>query len=77
MSRPEHSEMPRHSSTGTTNIQIGSFEAKGVSGGEMRRLSIAEQVLYESGIVFLDEPTSGLDSFNAMLVVSMLKRLAK
>lgn len=57
--------------------QVGTFENKGISGGEMRRLSIAEEILYEPQILFLDEPTSGLDSFNALLVVSILKRLAK
>jgi ABC-type multidrug transport system ATPase subunit len=43
----------------------------------MRRLSIAEQCLYDSTLLFLDEPTSGLDSFNAVLVVSMLKKMAR
>ena len=57
--------------------QVGTFENKGISGGEMRRLSIAEEILYEPQILFLDEPTSGLDSFNALLVISILKRLAK
>jgi ABC-type multidrug transport system ATPase subunit len=59
------------------DTRIGTFEIKGISGGEMRRLSIAEEILYEPQVLFLDEPTSGLDSFNALLVISILKRLAK
>lgn len=60
-----------------TSNKVGAFENKGLSGGEMRRLSIAEVILYEPKILFLDEPTSGLDSFNALLVIGILKRLAK
>lgn len=61
----------------TFSDKIGTFGNKGISGGEMRRLSIAEQCLYDTPLLFLDEPTSGLDSFNAVLVMSMLKRMAR
>lgn len=59
------------------NTKVGNFNSRGLSGGEKRRLSLAEQVVYEPTIIFLDEATSGLDSFNALLVVSLLKKLAK
>jgi ABC-type multidrug transport system ATPase subunit len=55
---------------------IGDFMNKGLSGGEKRRLSIAMEVMNDPKIIFLDEPTSGLDSFSALLIVSLLKKLA-
>ncbi|XP_025016851.1 protein white isoform X3 [Tetranychus urticae] len=47
-----------------------------LSGGELKRLSIATEVLTDPAILFCDEPTSGLDSFMAQTVVSVLKSLA-
>lgn len=49
---------------------------KGLSGGEMKRLSFASEVLTDPPLMFCDEPTSGLDSFMAHQVVAILKALA-
>lgn len=49
---------------------------KGVSGGEMKRLSFASEVLTNPPVMFCDEPTSGLDSFMAQNVVTVLKNMA-
>lgn len=49
---------------------------KGISGGEMKRLSFASEVLTDPPLMFCDEPTSGLDSFMAQNVVLVLKNMA-
>lgn len=49
---------------------------KGISGGEMKRLAFASEVLTNPSIMFCDEPTSGLDSFMAQNVVSVLRDMA-
>nr|WOD55111.1 ABCG transpoter White [Hymenopus coronatus] len=49
---------------------------KGISGGEMKRLSFASEVLTNPPLMFCDEPTSGLDSFMAQNVVSVMKNMA-
>lgn len=50
---------------------------KGISGGEMRRLSFASEILTNPPLLFCDEATSGLDSFMAENIVQSLKALAE
>ena len=50
---------------------------KTISGGEMKRLSIATEILIDPPVIFADEPTSGLDAYLAMSVVKTLKQLAR
>jgi ABC-type multidrug transport system ATPase subunit/ABC-type multidrug transport system permease subunit len=49
---------------------------KGVSGGERKRVNIANELLADPSILLLDEPTSGLDASTAMTVVRLLRELA-
>lgn len=55
---------------------IGGVEARGVSGGERKRTSIANELLTEPSVVFTDEPTSGLDSTLSNVVIDILRELA-
>nr|XP_022308826.1 protein white-like isoform X1 [Crassostrea virginica] len=48
---------------------------KGISGGEMKRLSFASELLTNPPLMFCDEVTSGLDSFMALSVVQSLKTM--
>jgi len=43
-----------------------------LSGGEMKRLCIAIELITNPIILFLDEPTTGLDSNSAEIVMKLL-----
>jgi len=50
---------------------------RGISGGELKRLSFASEIITNPKLLFVDEPTSGLDSFMAENVILALQRLAR
>ncbi|KAL4474973.1 hypothetical protein ABPG74_001669 [Tetrahymena malaccensis] len=58
------------------NTQIGGQFIKGISGGERKRTSIGFELVCDPQSIFLDEPTSGLDSFNAYILIDMLRKFA-
>ncbi|CAG2106905.1 unnamed protein product [Medioppia subpectinata] len=63
-----------------SETRIGGYLSfKGISGGEMKRLSIATEklfYLFPITVCISDEPTSGLDSFMAESIVRLLKTMA-
>ena len=60
-----------------SNTQIGvPGKFKGISGGQMKRLAFASEVLTNPALLFCDEPTSGLDSVMAASVVEVMRTLA-
>ncbi|OLY82417.1 ABC transporter G family member 15 [Smittium mucronatum] len=59
------------------NTLIGDTIAKGISGGERKRTSIAMEMATDSSILFLDEPTSGLDMYTSALVVKLLRFISR
>eukprot|EP00121_Abeoforma_whisleri_P006665 Awhi_evm1s6069 len=59
------------------NTFIGNEVRRGVSGGEMRRVSVGLNLLTNPSILFLDEPSTGLDSFASSNLVKLLKKLSQ
>lgn len=55
---------------------VGNETIRGISGGQLKRLSIAVEIVHLPAVLFLDEPTTGLDSATAFEVISALRRLA-
>jgi ABC-type multidrug transport system ATPase subunit/ABC-type multidrug transport system permease subunit len=56
--------------------KIGNSFKRGLSGGEVKRVCIAIELICDSPILILDEPTSGLDSATALIIIKVLKKLS-
>jgi len=55
---------------------IGTDTLRGISGGQLKRVSIGVEIIMLPDLIFLDEPTSGLDSAIALEVMSAVRNLA-
>ena len=55
---------------------IGDKESKGISGGQRKRVNLAQELLASPRLLFLDEPTSGLSSEDTLNVMRLLRKLA-
>ncbi|KAJ1559347.1 hypothetical protein HK405_010982, partial [Cladochytrium tenue] len=58
------------------NVYIGNPLQKGISGGQKRRVTIAQSLVTFPRVLFLDEPTSGLDTTTSREVMSAIRRIA-
>lgn len=59
------------------DTKIGTAVERGLSGGEVKRASIANEMLAMPRIFLLDEPLTGLDSSRAVEVMQSLRRQAR
>lgn len=49
---------------------------KTLSGGELRRVALARELMGSPGLIVLDEPLSGLDPYNAKILCTHLQQLS-
>jgi ATP-binding cassette subfamily G (WHITE) protein 2 len=57
--------------------RIGDDFNRGLSGGERRRVSLAEELLHPIAVLILDEPLTGLDSNSARSICVALQALSR
>ena len=58
------------------NSKIGSIFSRGVSGGEVKRVSIAMELVASPSLLLLDEPTRGIDVNAKSDIYELIKSLA-
>merc|ERR1719450_1712829 len=59
------------------NTLVGGVEARGISGGQRKRVNIGLELASQPTVLFLDEPTSGLDSTSSLSVALSLKKMCQ
>ncbi|GES75117.1 ABC transporter G family member 26 [Rhizophagus clarus] len=62
--------------TKSAHTKIGNNRNRGISGGERKRVSIANELLTDPSVIMLDEPTTGLDAALALELTKILKEFA-
>jgi ABC-type multidrug transport system ATPase subunit/pSer/pThr/pTyr-binding forkhead associated (FHA) protein/ABC-type polysaccharide/polyol phosphate export permease len=60
----------------TRDVLIGDATRKGISGGQRKRVNLAQELITEPSLLFLDEPTSGLASEDTINVMRLLRTLS-
>lgn len=60
----------------TRDTRIGDALEKGISGGERKRVNLAQELITEPSLLMLDEPTSGLAAEDTINVMRLLRGLA-
>ncbi|ANQ10613.1 ABC transporter [Plasmodium coatneyi] len=71
-----HSVLDIMSLTHVKDTIVGDAFIRGISGGQRKRLSIANEILSNPPLLLMDEPTSGLDSSSALSLVECIQRIA-
>lgn len=56
---------------------VGDGTGNCISGGQRRRLAIAQELLGNPSVLFLDEPTSGLDAMTSLQLMQILHKLSR
>ena len=58
------------------DVLIGGGFVRGISGGQKKKCSVANELVTDPNVIFFDEPTTGLDSKSALDVAQIVKMLA-
>lgn len=58
-------------------LNCADVRVSNISGGQMKRLSIAQELVSKPNLLILDEPTSGLDSAACCQTIELLQKLAQ
>lgn len=60
----------------TRQTEIGTPDKKGLSGGQRKRVNLAQELITQPSVLLLDEPCSGLDPKNDSDVMKLLRDLS-